>query len=236
MIYTFFSDIHANLPALNQALEKAEGQLIVLGDSVGYGASPLECLEILKTLKPLRVIGNHDDYCVGNKVLGIIPHAEAKMVLDWTRKQLENEDLEFLAAGAEMSVDDMALTHMLHVPAENYFFQTKKISQLESHRLLFVGHTHKPYICEIDISGRKIKMIKSPKDKFALEEGKKYIVNVGSVGQPRDGDPRLSLVKFFQDKEQIVFLREEYDMNAAQKKILQEQLPERFALRLARGM
>ena len=233
-------DIHANLDALEAVLEDCRGQgvteYICTGDIVGYNARPHECLEIVRGLGCPVVMGNHDHYVSSNQNLeDFNPHAAA--VIRWTRGQLSDEEIEYLR-GLPFVLTKTGIT-LVHATMDSpeafgYVFDHLQAEAHFSHQvtpLCFHGHTHCPMIYEKQIGA----VYRIDAQDFSLPIGRKYFINVGSVGQPRDGDPRAAYALYDPQARKIRFRRVEYDIAAAQAKIREAGLPERLAERLAVG-
>lgn len=239
MRYGLFSDIHSNLEALQAvlaALRKEDiDRYVCLGDIVGYGANPRECIELIKNLNSITIAGNHD-YAVVH--LTDIKHfnSNAKEAILWTQKQLEEEEKKFLSTLQLVhSFPDFTIVHAtLKKPEEwNYIFSTyeaRENFQLLTTPLLFVGHSHVPIIFEGNTHYRY-----NFREVVNLEEGRKYIINIGSVGQPRDGDRRASCALYDTESRLVEVKRVEYNIPEAMKKIIEAGLPEILARRLSRG-
>lgn len=242
MKYALISDIHANLEALQAVLEKANelevDQFLCLGDVVGYNAEPVECVKIIRSLNTGAIIkGNHDENAAQDSELtGFNP--QAAKAIQWTRDQLSEEDREWLASlpyrqtiGAKVTLVHATLD-MPHL--WGYIFDRFTAAASLSYQfsqLCFVGHTHVPQIYDkyTDIVQNGVDQVVN------LEPGHKYLINIGSVGQPRDGDPRSSFAVHDTEERTIEIHRVEYDIQKCQDKILAAGLPERLAARLAVG-
>ncbi len=233
-------DIHSNIDALNVVLEdcRSEGvdEYLCTGDIVGYNACPHECLSIIREIGCPVVKGNHDYYVSEERNLDDFnPHAAA--VVRWTREQLDEEELEFLRK-MEFSVTLRGLT-IVHATMDQpmnfgYVFNNLEAQTNFIHQktpVCFHGHTHCPMIYEKNMTA--VYRI-DPQD-FTLAPGRKYFINVGSVGQPRDGDPRATYVIFDPATKLVRYRRLEYDIAAAQARIREAGLPDRLAERLQYG-
>ena len=238
--FAILGDIHANIDALEVVLEDCRSQgvtdFLCTGDVVGYNACPCECLKIVRDLGCPVVMGNHDHYVSSRQNLDDFnPHAAA--VIEWTRQQLTDEEIAFLrslpfthtAMGISLvhaTMDNPADFGYVfdHLQAESHFFH-------QTAPLCFHGHTHCPMIYEKQMSA--VYRI-DPQD-IKLPIGRKYFINVGSVGQPRDGDPRASYVLYEPKTRTLRFRRLEYDIASAQEKVRAAGLPARLADRLAFG-
>ena len=239
-VFAILGDIHANLDALNVVLDDARANgvtdFLCTGDVVGYNACPHECLEIIRNLGCPVVMGNHDHYVSSVQDLSDFNDAAAA-VIEWTRKQLSDEEMNYLHSLPFKAVK-MGVT-LVHSTLDNpegfgYVFDHLQAEAHFVHQmtpLCFHGHTHCPVIFEKQISA----IYSIDAQDFKLPLGRKYFVNVGSVGQPRDGDPRASYLIYIPKERKIVFRRLEYDVQAAQERVLRAGLPTRLAERLALG-
>ena len=241
MKYGIFSDIHSNLEALEVVLtlfeEEKVGQTLCLGDIVGYGANPKECIARIRSLKGIVIAGNHDLACVGRLSMDYF-NMFAREANLWTQQQLDEEEKAYLKnLDLQYETDLLTLVHgSLDFPETfRYIFDAESATrtlELSKTPVCFVGHSHLPMIFSLDQEG----FIRfSRTGKATLEEGVKLLVNDGSVGQPRDGDPRAACVTFDTDKKEIEIHRLSYDVGAVQKKILQAGLPRILASRLSIG-
>jgi len=240
MRYAIISDIHSNLEALEAVLETLSKEQIekfyCIGDIVGYGADPGLCIKRVKEKSMITVLGNHDAGCTGFTDLSYF-NEDARTAVAWTRGMLQDIDLEYLKK-LELVIrnSDITLVHgTLVSPKEfDYMFdalQARKSFNEMTTNLLFVGHSHVPGIFEQRNGNVKY----FHKDNTKISKKCKYIVNAGSVGQPRDGDNRACYVIYDAQKSEISINRVEYDIEKAQRKILQAGLPSTLAQRLAVG-
>lgn len=238
--FAILGDIHGNIEALNAVLDDARAHGVnhygCVGDVVGYNANPAECLAVIRDLNCACVVGNHDHYCIHSSSLHDF-HPMAADVVNWTRSHLGQTDVEFLSSLKLVRVvSGFTLVHStLDMPDKwGYVFdelEAESNFNYQSSTVCFHGHTHQPVVFEKTDS---VKRNEATTVRVAL--GRKYFVNVGSVGQPRDGNPRASYAIYDPDKREIVFRRVEYDIRAAQEKILNAGLPSRLAQRLAQGL
>ena len=238
--YAVLGDIHGNLESLTAVLEDAQKvgvtHYVCVGDMVGYNANPAECLHKVRELNMVCVRGNHDHYCSHDDCVRDF-HPLAANVVDWTRNQLGEADVKFLKdLKLVRVVAGFTLVHStLDMPDKwGYVFdelEAESNFNYQSTTLCFYGHTHQPVIFEKAGYVRRLNEAKLP-----ITLGKKYFVNVGSVGQPRDGDPRAAYVVYDTVARRIELRRVEYDIATTQKKILAAGLPERLAVRLRLGV
>ena len=239
MRFAIFGDIHANLHALQTVLADSQAQncthYVCMGDVVGYNAFPKECLATVRALDCPVVKGNHDEQAsmIGVQE-GFNPLAEEAM--NWTRNQLAEEDKEWLRSlRMQRQVRDFTIVHAtLDTPHKwGYVFNQLDAAASFSYQhtnVCFIGHTHAPKAYVRDGSVRTV-----PLDTLPVLPGKKYLINVGSVGQPRDGDWRSAYCIYDTDRNEIVLRRLEYDLQAAQMSVLAAGLPDKLAERLAVG-
>jgi predicted phosphodiesterase len=239
MRIAIFGDIHANLEAFEVVLADAREQgcvsFICLGDVVGYNANPRECLQKVQSLKCPVVKGNHDDYASSDSSLESF-NPLAEIAIQWTRDQLTPSEKAWL--GALPLISKVRGFTIVHASLDDPGGWGYVLNQLDaaasfskqSTELCFFGHTHTPraYIKDSSVVGY-------PFEKIDLDPGKKYFVNVGSVGQPRDGDWRAAYVIFDEEKRTIRLRRLPYDLPKTQGKILAAGLPPRLADRLMFG-
>lgn len=239
MRFALFADIHGNLEAFQAVLESLRGERIdrhiCVGDIVGYGANPRECIKLVKDLSCITIAGNHDWAAVNRTSIDYF-NPYAKEAVLWTRNQLSQEDQDFLK-GLELihRFDCFTIVHAtLKAPAEwKYIFSTSdalQSFQLLSNPILFVGHSHVPIVFE-ENGGYRCYF----SDEINLEEGRKYIINIGSVGQPRDGDPRASFSIYDTESNQVEIRRVEYNVEETMRKIVEAKLPPVLAWRLREG-
>lgn len=239
MKYAIIADIHANWEALQVVLEDIKAQKCThtacLGDVVGYNANPKECLDIIRSMNIPCVKGNHDEYCsIDEHLEGFNPHAAEAVT--WTRQQLTEEDRKWLRDLKYMRlVASFSIVHAtLDVPQRwGYVFDKLAAAASFTYQntsVCFFGHTHVPvaFIRDSVVRGGTY-------SKFKVEPGRKYFVNVGSVGQSRDGVAKATYAIYDMDEQSIELRRLDYDIPTAQAKIRAAGLPERLAERLALG-
>jgi predicted phosphodiesterase len=239
MRFAIFGDIHANLEALQAVLADAEASecthYICLGDVVGYNANPHECVELVRKLECPVVKGNHDEQASTDSSLENF-NSLAEEALTWTRAHLTEGDKQWLRdLRLIRQVRDFTIVHAtLDTPHKwGYVFNQLDAAASFNYQhtnVCFYGHTHAPRAYIRD-SGLK----SMPLDKLRVEPGKKYFINVGSVGQPRDGDWHAAYCVYDSEKHLVELRRIEYDIYTAQDKIVDAGLPQRLADRLALG-
>jgi diadenosine tetraphosphatase ApaH/serine/threonine PP2A family protein phosphatase len=238
--YAILSDIHGNLEALDAVLahsgSRAEATL-VLGDVVGYGADPAACLERVAARAHAVVAGNHEHGVAG--LLGLDWFNDrARAALEWTRRRLDPDQLAWIASRPlALEVDDATLVHASpDQPAEwDYLVSADDgydVFRAFATRVCFVGHSHRPGVWSVGSTGRDHE---PGAREVELENGRRYVINVGSVGQPRDGDPRACYALWDPDGRRVTLERVPYDLATARRKILGAGLPRFLADRLPIG-
>jgi predicted phosphodiesterase len=236
--YAIISDIHANLEAFLSVLGEIDvsdvDRVICLGDIVGYGADPNECLEIIKSRNIRSLIGNHDKAACGlTEPAGFNPAAmEAAL---WTRGKLTEGNKYYLRSlPEEDAIDGFMIVHGAPSDPDKYILSAHDAAPefplLENRSLCFFGHTHVSVVYSLS-DGR----VNVSRDRVCkIRDGVSYLVNPGSVGQPRDRDPRASFV-IYDDRGEAEFRRVEYPIEVAQKKIIDSGLDRFLAERLSHG-
>lgn len=250
MIFGVFSDIHSNLEALETVLaffEKSgvEGYLC-LGDLVGYGPEPNECLDLIRRLENLNAIcGNHDLAVAGKMDLDWF-NAFARAAALWTRKQISADSRKFLETlTTKLETKEFTLAHGTpRKPPEEYLLSVAQFKDNIAYVKvwpLFVGHSHMPLVFTLSDkqpSGVEGTLLEDQQEVTIRREGGKVVptaFNPGSVGQPRDQDNRASCALYDSGKGTFRVVRLDYDIQAVQAKIRKAGLPEFLALRLAFG-
>lgn len=241
------SDLHANLHALRVVLRyarrRAVQRFVLLGDLVGYGAHPNQVLDALRELRPKFIVrGNHDRACTAAEDdLGFGP--PARMAAAWTRERLSRENhhlLTELPAGPLAVGEDFVLAHGSPHDEDAYLLHPRDaLAAFDAFDgpLCFFGHTHLPGAFELDeVQGTLQWCSLEPGVWTPLRQGCRYLVNPGSVGQPRDRDARLSFVVHDPLRKRLKLMRLDYDHRGAAKAILKAGLHPHLAERLAYGM
>ncbi len=246
--YAILSDIHANIEALEAVLRDIDTQriddIVCLGDVVGYNAAPVECIRRIRSLGCRTVKGNHDHYCSSPEVNLDDFQPNAASVIAWTRRMLGDDDMAWLH-NLPMQLTYMGFTMVhstLDCPASfRYAFEPEDAADsfnCQRSRVCFHGHTHVPCIFYRPAGGdRNDIRLFGPAD-GKLESGN-YFINVGSVGQPRDGNSEACYAIFTMDGMtdlSIAFRRVDYDLETAVQRIETAGLPERLATRLYKGV
>jgi predicted phosphodiesterase len=239
--YGILSDVHGNLPALHRVLKACAeikvDKILFLGDAVGYGASPNQCISLIKRETVTFIGGNHDFGAVGTTNTDNFNHY-ARQALDWTSRTLTPENYDYLKGRPlTMEWEGILLVHASpYVPQEwRYIFKLPEaalnFSAFHQH-VCFIGHSHLPGVFVLNPDGT-ISFERSTT--ITLEESARYIINVGSVGQPRDGDPRASFGVLDVENREYSLRRIVYDIRDAQSRIISMGLPRFLAERLAIG-
>lgn len=241
MRYAIFSDVHSNLEALEAVVSAYKKERIdeyyCGGDIVGYATNPAECMEIVQALVRQTVAGNHDWASVDLFSLEYF-NSMAKEAIAWTGKRLDANHRHFLESLKLVYKNDFfTLVHgTLHEPRDfNYMFSDSDASmtfELMDTDVCFVGHSH---IAGFFAYDRVAGITYSEAGSADIKSGNKYIVNVGSVGQPRDQDPRSAYCVYDTDKKKITIKRIGYDIGSAAGKIIDAGLPRFLAERLSAG-
>jgi diadenosine tetraphosphatase ApaH/serine/threonine PP2A family protein phosphatase len=240
-----FSDVHSNLEGLEAVLQVLEEEqvdrYVCLGDVVGYGANPNECCDRVKDIASVTLLGNHDAAVAGRMDYSYY-YDQAKQALDWTAEVLSDENMEWLQ-GLKYLVNEedisVCFCHGSPINPEefDYIFNIEQAREAYEHRdnlmgVTFIGHSHLCRVFAFDSEG----VLQMVPGRIELEEDKQYIMSVGSVGQPRDYDPRAAFAIF--DAENRIFEqhRVEYDIATTSKKIYEARLPDAFGKRLFVGI
>ncbi len=240
MRYAFLSDIHGNLVSLRRALELIAPDDVVccLGDIVGYGPDPNECLRAIRERARYVVLGNHDVAAVDNYGVEHFNDA-ARAAIVWTQGVIE-PDLRAWLGGLsyELRLPDFLMVHGAPVEYFEYILD-KRTAQRAFTRtdapLIFVGHTHIAEWYALEPDGAISHRHMQHGGTLAVEPGKRYIVDVGSIGQPRDLNPQPSLVFYEPERRMVTWVRYDYPVADAQRRILAANLPEYLAARLEFG-
>lgn len=239
MRYALIGDIHGNLEALQSTLASIDQEkvdhILCVGDIIGYGANPVECIELVKAKCSKVVAGNHDYAAIGLTDVDYF-NPFAKDALLWTSEQLTEKEINYIASLNLVEREDSFI--MVHATLNNprewgYILNTFDAAsnfEVQTDPLCFVGHSHGAVVYM-----KKENFISGHRFISKLEPNCKYIVNVGSVGQSRDGDYRSAYVIYDHDQQTLKLKRVEYDVQTTQKKILEAGLPQILADRLSIG-
>jgi predicted phosphodiesterase len=240
------SDLHANLTALQASLEAAEGRwerVVCLGDIVGYGPDPNEVASQIRELNAVTIRGNHDKAVAELMAIDDF-NPVAKMAVHWTRAQLSNENLDWLAALPQgpLEAEDLVLVHGAMQDEDEYVFTPSQALEglLDTTKqVTFYGHTHHQGGFAYQDSQLEVLQLHPRTNEthcaLRLEEDKRYLLNPGSIGQPRDGDPRAGFAIADLENGAIEFWRVRYDIGQVQGRMRTAHLPEPLAHRLSLG-
>jgi predicted phosphodiesterase len=241
------SDIHGNYTALKSVLESINGldteisDIMCLGDLVGYNPEPEKSVNEIREVCSQVIAGNHDKAMVGELNTNWF-RGSVKKSIRWTQNQLSQSSLDYLkelGTRKDIIIDGKKIILAHGSPNQNapfsYIFNEFDIQNIEplimNSNILFIGHTHIPY-CFCNKGDGWVNIDQAD---FEINPDYNYIINVGSVGQPRDRDPRSSFVIFDPKRNHITFKRKEYNIEKVQQKFKDTDLPEAFSLRLKQG-
>jgi predicted phosphodiesterase len=260
-IYAFISDIHGNEIALRTVLKEIDGQkiknILCLGDIVGYGPRPRECVDIVRARNIPSAIGNHDLTASTLRDMGNY-HEESGAALEWTRRQLSQKDKDYLRnLKSSIKFDEFTITHGCPFGLDEFEYvigpdeafdkvfsrlkEFKSAEERKKYEICFIGHTHSP--CHYSLSKRIVR----PKKKnvqgdhaygdlaLKLSKSSYHLINCGSVGQPRDDDSRACYVTFDTKSRELKYHRVNYNIEKVQAQILATTLPGNLAARLENG-
>ncbi len=240
MRYAVIADIHANLDAFQVVLDDIEQQkcthIVCLGDVVGYGADPKACLDIVRARNFPTVKGNHDEYIGLDEDPEGFNDAAAEAVA-WSRSQLTDDDRKWLRELRYLRlVHNFSIVHATLDAPQRWGYVFDKLEAAASFTyqntpVCFFGHTHNPLAFIRDSTGVK----GGTYSKLKVEPGRRYFINVGSVGQPRDRNPKAGYVVYDVAQQSIELRRLDYDIANQQRKIRAAGLPDRLAERLSLG-
>lgn len=236
MSIAILSDIHGNLEALsaifNYLEKKKIAKIYCLGDIVGYGPNPNECVDLIASKCTNSIIGNHDHAALGLTSIEYF-NEFAKVSTRWTMNQLTNKSKDFLLSlDFKYSNDQYLFVHSSpsDPKAWNYVLtehDAKKEFKYFDQKICFIGHSHFPIVFS--------KKGYTRKSKVKLDDLNRYIVNVGSTGQPRDGDSRACFCVYSEEHKKVEYVRIEYDIKKTRDKIINAGLPMFLADRLKKG-
>lgn len=246
MRYLIFTDIHGNLEAFISLLKfiqrKKIDYYIFLGDLVGYGASPNEIIQKIQNLKPISMIrGNHDKAVCGLESIDTF-NPIAASAIHWTKMKLKKKNNEFLCRlkkGPQIIHDDITICHGAPFDEDYYIFG--EFDAAEAFRyiktpLCLFGHTHFPYVYTEKEDIVEGTFLMGNSNEIKLEKDVTYLINPGSIGQPRDRNPKAACAIYDSNERKIKFFRLDYDIEEAKKKIKENELPLALAERLSLGI
>ncbi len=239
MRIALFGDIHANLEALEAVLDDASQlgvtDYVCMGDVVGYNADPSACLERVREMNCPTIMGNHDKDASATYSLETM-NPVAAAALEWTREQLSDEQRNWLSKLRMVrQISDYTVVHSTLDQPGNWNYVSNRFDAMSNFSYQFTpvcfhGHTHVPRVYM-----KTDKVTEVVAESIIVEDGAKYFINVGSVGQPRDGDWRSCYAIYDMAERRIVFRRVEYDIEKTQAKIIAAGLPPMLAERIQEG-
>jgi diadenosine tetraphosphatase ApaH/serine/threonine PP2A family protein phosphatase len=240
MLHAIVSDIHGNLEALEAVLadiaRHQPASMVCLGDFVGYGASPNECIDRLRPMIEHAVVGNHDLAAIGKLRLTYF-NSNAAAAAMWTETALTPENRAYLAdLPYSVRWRETLLVHASPAEPENWHYVLSPVearAELDAFEeaVCFIGHSHYPGV--FDRHEERVRYTRAAE--ISIEKGHRYLVNVASVGQPRDGDPRAGYLLYDDLERTLRHVRLEYDLAGAMKRIIDAGLPRFLAERLQWG-
>ena len=240
MRYAVVSDIHGNLESLQHALAliAPEDRVLCLGDIVGYGPNPNECVRAIRDRAYQVVLGNHDVAAVDNFGVEYF-NAAARRAIEWTQGVIESDVVDWLnGLSYEIRDKQYLLVHGAPVHYFEYLLDkrhAKAAFERTDAPIIFVGHTHIAEYYALEPDGSVSHSHMQSGGELALESGKRYIIDVGSIGQPRDLNPHPCFV-FYDDAANVVkWVRYDYPIGEVQQKIVDAELPHALAARLDVG-
>ena len=244
MRYAIIADIHANLAAFRAVLDHIERrggveEIWCLGDVVGYGPDPCQCIELLRQYNHVCIAGNHDWAAIGKAALSEF-NPDAAIACRWTAQQLSPEDIKYLESLPEIiQKEDFTLVHgSPRQPIWEYLISVSSAKENFAYfqsQFCLVGHSHMPMVFKYDETGTCSFSQFMPNVGLALGKSR-LIINPGGVGQPRDGNPQASYAIYDSEAKVIRLYRIPYDIAATQDKMMQNGLPVRLVARLNYGM
>ncbi len=246
MKYFILSDIHSNLEALQAVLEhevfQEKGELIILGDFVGYGANPNEAIETILDLKPKVCIrGNHDKVVAGQETAEEF-NTLAQIAADWTMSVLTEKNDQFIRSLSKGPVEvdgEFLASHGSPINEDDYIFseyEAFNVFKQIDFNISFFGHTHYPVVFTLRGDEISTYIPRTRNEKIAIEDGERYLINPGSIGQPRDRIPDAGYALYDSEAKTVSLMRVAYRVDIAREKIIKAGLPPMLASRLAFGL
>jgi diadenosine tetraphosphatase ApaH/serine/threonine PP2A family protein phosphatase len=238
--YAVVSDVHSNIEALDAVFAslREDDALLCLGDIVGYGPNPNECVEKIRARATATVLGNHDVAAIDNFGLAYFNPA-AREAMKWTQSVLAPDNLAWLdSLGYEFRMPEFLLVHGAPVNYFEYILDKAGAARAFAATdapLIFIGHTHIAEVYALRPDGTIEHAHLQQGGEIALAEGVRYLINVGSVGQPRDLNPRSSFGFYDSAARTVTVSRVEYSIARVQEKIASAHLPDALARRLLVG-
>lgn len=238
------SDIHGNVEALQAVLEKLKNvdKIVCLGDIVGYGADPVYCIEKIRELEAPCIMGNHEGAVTGELDLQYF-NEDARQAIQWTKRQLKNRDFGYLSRlkrKITISQDILGVHGSPRQPLWEYILDKQTAEEIFNHfdfKIYFIGHSHIAGYFSFHQKNQVVHYFSAINGaEIAIQKDYSYIINCGSVGQPRDRNPQASFAIF--DTEQLIvhIIRIDYPIAKAQDKINRANLPGFLAERLSMGI
>lgn len=241
MRIALLSDIHGNLEALSSVLNDINTQSVdklhCLGDVIGYGCDPSSCLDLISKCCEAKLMGNHE-YAAMGLLSTEYYNPDAKSATQWTIKRLTDYDFSLISDfGMELAADNYRLVHSSPFEPDQWHYiidqdQAAQAFESFSEKICFIGHTHQPMI--FTENNNEAPRMQVGHD-FLPDPDNRYIVNIGSIGQPRDNDPRACYVIFDTNEYEIFYRRVEYDVAQTQRKMQEQDLPTMLIERLSIG-
>jgi len=240
MRYAVVSDIHGNLESLQAAfaLMQPDDKVLCLGDTVGYGPNPNECVRAVRERAAECVLGNHEVAAVDNFGVEYFNPA-ARTAIQWTQGIIDRDNITWLnGLGYEVRFPEFLLVHGAPVNYFEYILDkrhAKAAFERTDAPLIFIGHTHVAEYYALQPDGSIAHEHRQRGGELQLDPANRYIIDVGSVGQPRDLNPDPSFVFYYPEEKRVEWVRYQYPIAQVQEKILAAGLPEVLALRLEQG-
>ena len=237
----FFSDVHANLEAMKACVldfraEKLD-KLYFLGDAVGYGPNPDECVKLIDEIAEVKLMGNHDYAALGLMETEYFNQYAAES-MGWTKNSISGKTIEIMS-DFELThkLDDILLVHSSPREPENWHYildmeDAEENFDFFTDKICLLGHTHRPYIV---YKGESEEVVLSKNTEEVAGDEYRYLINIGSAGQPRDGDPRSCYLIYDTENKTVRFKRVPYDVKRTQKDMEKIGLPGYLIERLAVG-
>ena len=244
MRYAIISDIHSNLEALRSVLKQIESEnidsIFCLGDIVGYGPHPGECLELVQQHCEIIITGNHDFACIESEELDYF-NQYAKSAIEWTVAKLSRQELRYLKTlPFDRKVDDIYLVHSNPYDPRSWGYILSLDDAIDNfpcfqEKICFIGHSHHPENFLQNSAGNHSKYNYKLDPKIKIEQDSRYIINIGSVGQPRDGNPAAAFGILDLAEQTYELKRVSYDIHKTYQDMMSVGLPQFLADRLFMG-
>lgn len=238
--FAILSDIHGNLESLQRALALVDpdDSVLCLGDTVGYGPNPNECVRIMRERSANAVLGNHDLAALDNYGVEYFNDL-AKAAISWTQGVLDEENRAWLnGLSYELRFPDFLLVHGAPVNYFEYILDKRSAAKAFDNTdaaITFIGHTHIAEYWEREPDGTINHKHMQHGGELILSPDNRYIIDVGSVGQPRDLNPQASFVFYEPERKRVEWVRYDYPIDEVQHKMHEVHLPDYLALRLEAG-